>query len=431
MNKNDSEYIAGILNRELGYEVLWDANPKDVDLVFINTCFVRGKVKNKIYSIIGKLEQIKRKKKDFTIGVGGCMAQVAKDEILQEEPAVDFVIGTSNLYKIGDVLRRLEEKKEIRDFVEEEFKDFPEGLPIYRETGVNAWITIIRGCNNFCTYCIVPYTRGREISRRPEYILREIDEVISKGFREITLLGQNVNSYGHDLEEDVNFAWLLRTVAEKYPNVWINFITSHPKDFSNELIEVISTHENITRYIHLPVQAGSNEVLRRMNRGYTREEYIRLIEKIREKVKDVSISTDVMVGFPGETDKDFEDTLSLFRKIRFDSAFTFVYSDRKGTAAYNFKDKIPEKIKKERIKELIELQNKITEEVNRTYIGKEVEALIEKKPSRAKEKDEFQARTKNNKIVIVKGDLRIKDKVIVRIEELLGWTFKGKVIRKI
>ncbi len=261
--------------------------------------------------------------------------------------------------------------------------------------------------------------------------MREIDEVISKGFREITLLGQNVNSYGHDLEEDVNFAWLLRTVAEKYPNVWINFITSHPKDFSDELIEVISTHENITRYIHLPVQAGSNEVLRRMNRGYTREEYIRLIEKIREKVKDVSISTDVMVGFPGETDKDFEDTLSLFRKIRFDSAFTFVYSDRKGTAAYNFKDKIPEEIKKERIKELIELQNKITEEVNRTYIGKEVEALIEKKPSRTKEKDEFQARTKNNKIVIVRGDLKIKDKVIVKIEELLGWTFKGKVIRKI
>ncbi len=429
MNKNDSEYIAGILNKELGYKILWDANPKDVDLVFINTCFVRGKVKNKVYSIIGKLENIKRKKEDFIIGVGGCMAQVDKDDILKDKPLVDFVIGTSNLYKIGDVVKKVERKYAKRDFIEEEFKDFPEGLPIYRETGVNAWVTIIRGCNNFCTYCIVPYTRGREISRRPADILKEIDEIVSLGYKEVTLLGQNVNSYGHDLkDESINFAKLLKIVAERYPSLWVNFITSHPKDFSDELIEVITTHKNITRYIHLPVQAGSNRILKRMNRRYTREDYIKLIEKIRKAIPDVSISTDVMVGFPGETEEEFQETLELFRRVRFDSAFTFIYSDRKGTQAYNFPDKIPENVKKDRIERLISLQNKITEEVNKVYVGKEVKILIEGRPSRAKGENEFQGRSQNNKIVIVKGALKIGDMVNVKITELLGWTFRGELI---
>ncbi len=429
MNKNDSEYIAGILSKELGYKILWDANPKDVDLVFVNTCFVRGKVKNKVYSIIGKLDRIKREKENFIIGVGGCMAQVDKDDILKEKSSVDFVIGTSNLYKIGEVVRSIESKHTNRDFIEKEFRDFHEGLPIYRETGVNAWVTIIRGCNNFCTYCIVPYTRGREISRRPIDILNEIDEVVSLGYKEVTLLGQNVNSYGHDLKgENINFSKLLRMVAEKYPSLWVNFITSHPKDFSDELIEVIATHKNITRYIHLPVQAGSNSVLKRMNRRYTREGYIRLIEKIRKTIPDVSISTDVMVGFPGETEEDFQKTLDLFQRVRFDSAFTFIYSDRKGTRAYNFPDKIPEDIKKDRIKRLILLQNKITEEVNKTYIGKQLKILIEGKPTKAKETNEFQGRSQNNKIVIVRGDLRVGDIVNVKITELLGWTFRGELI---
>ncbi len=428
MNKNDSEYIAGILNKELGYEILWEGKPEDVDLVFVNTCFVRGKVKNKVYSIIGKLEHIKRQKRHFIIGVGGCMAQVDKDRLLKDKPTVDFVIGTSNLYKIGEVVSEVKSEGNRRDFVEEEFKDFPQGLPIYRETGVNAWVTIIRGCNNFCTYCIVPYTRGREISRSPEDILKEVDDIVKEGYKEVTLLGQNVNSYGHDLKRDIDFTGLLEEVASRYPDIWINFITSHPKDFNDKLIDVISKFKNITRYIHLPVQSGSNKVLKRMNRGYSRERYIELAQKIKEKIPGVSLSTDVMVGFPGESEKDFKDTLDLFEKIRFDSAFTFIYSDRKGTASYNFRDKIPEDIKKRRIKELIALQNKITEEINKTYVGKRMEVLIEGKPARAKSDKEFQGRSKNNKIVIVEGDFHIGDRIFVEITELLGWTFRGKPI---
>lgn len=375
MNVHESEKIAGIL-AELGYKSC--DKMELADIIVFNTCCIRENAENHAYGNIGMLKKIKMQKKDLIIAVGGCLPQqIGKADVLHKKfPYVDIIFGTHNLNKLKEyVLKKQKQKRAVIE-IEEDNGVICEENPALRTSYPNAWINITYGCNNFCSYCIVPYVRGRERSRRSEDILKEAKSLIADGYKEITLLGQNVNSYGNGTD-DLTFSQLLEKIARLEGKFRLRFMTSHPKDFSEDLAKVIASNPKICKSVHLPVQSGSNAVLKAMNRKYTAQNYLEKIDILRNYVPDCAITTDLIVGFPNESDKDFEDTLEMVRKVRFASAFTFVYSKREGTVAAKMDGQIDEEVSKSRIKRLIDLVNSITREQSQRYVGRTVEILCE------------------------------------------------------
>lgn len=376
MNVHESEKLAGILENR-GLSAVSEASRADV--IVFNTCCIRDTAEKKIEGNIGELKALKRSRPDLIIVISGCMTQQkGRAEALKKRfPFIDIILGTNNQYLLGEKIDEvLAKKKKLIAVDPSEKPAIDEDVPVYRTSYPNAWINIMYGCNNFCTYCIVPYVRGRERSRDPEHILTEIRRAVADGYKEITLLGQNVDSYGSDMDSGMNFYKLLQKIAEIDGKFRIRFMTSHPKDLSEEVIKLISEHPNFCNNIHLPVQSGSDAVLKSMNRKYTRGRYLDLIDTIRKYMPDAGITTDIMVGFPGETEQDFKDTIDLVKRVRFQNAFTFVYSPRNGTPAAAM-EQIPADIKKARITELVALQNAISDEISLEYLNKTYEVLVE------------------------------------------------------
>lgn len=401
MNVHESEKIAGALE-ERGY--VENADETTSDVVVFNTCCIRETAEQKAMGNIGALKQIKKKNKNMVIIVSGCMSQQkGYDKLLKEKfPFIDIIVGTTNQSKIGELLDKyLLKHKKIAQIDNTEKPEIVEVKSIARTSYPHAWVNITYGCNNFCTYCIVPYVRGRERSRNYKDILNDINNLLDQGYKEITLLGQNVNSYGSDLDDGIDFAFLLGEIAKIDRKFRLRFMTSHPKDLNEKILDIMASCPNMSKCIHLPCQAGSSKVLAAMNRRYTKEHYLHLVEMIREKLPECAITTDIMVGFPTETEEDFLDTLDLVEKCRFSSAFTFIYSRRKGTIADKM-EQIPYKIKQERISRLIKLQNQITAEISDTYLGKTVEILVD--CINNKKSGVVCGRTDDNKLVNVKGD---------------------------
>jgi tRNA-2-methylthio-N6-dimethylallyladenosine synthase len=390
MNVHESEKIAGILSG-LGYESCEEI--EDADIAVFNTCCIRENAENHAFGNIGMLKKLKKANKNMIIAVGGCLTQqIGKADILHEKyPYVDIIFGTHNLGKLKDFILMKQTRKKAVIEVEECEGEIDEATKPLRTSYPNAWINITYGCNNFCSYCIVPYVRGRERSRRSENIIKEAEELVSLGYKEITLLGQNVNSYANGTN-DISFPELLKRIAAIEGKFRLRFMTSHPKDFSEELAKVIAGSPKICNSVHLPVQSGSNAVLKAMNRRYTVEDYLKKVEILKKYVPDCTLTTDLIVGFPNESDEDFEDTLRLVEKVGYSSAFTYVYSKRNGTAAAKMDGQISEEISKKRIMKLIELVNSQTRAQSAQYIGKTVEILCEdfdKKKGMYQGRDEY------------------------------------------
>lgn len=420
MNIHDSEKIAGIL-RDMGYDEC--NSPEEADVVVFNTCCIRETAEKKIYGHIGQMKKLKRKKPNLIVAVCGCMSQQegASEHIRQSYPFVDVVLGTGNLNMLRQGIENAGRQRLFNtDFCCVREEDFPQ----YRTSYPNAWVNINYGCNNFCTYCIVPYVRGRERSRRPEDILAEVKGLLSDGYKEITLLGQNVNSYGKDIE-GASFASLLREIGKLPGKFRLRFMTSHPKDLTQDIIDAVAEHKNICNNVHLPVQSGSSRILKAMNRRYDRESYLALVERIKECIPDVGITTDIMVGFPGETEEDFCDTLDLVRKAQFSSAFCFVYSPRNGTPA-SLMPQIDDAVKKDRITRLLACQNEVTKRISKTMVGKRYEVLVEGNNFRYK--DTMCGRTESGRLVNFKCDSSLVGKfVTVKIERASSATLWGVV----
>ncbi len=403
MNERDSEIMAGQLDM-LGYQpALTD---RDADLIVINTCAVRGSAEEHAFGYIGQLRQLKDEKPELTLAVAGCMAQEPGTIawLTKHAPQVDLVFGTHNLHQLPDLLEQAQASDEMVIDVWKSAGDVVEHLPSHRKDGVKAFVNIIYGCDKFCTYCIVPFTRGKERSREIEPIVDEVKALAQEGFQDITVLGQNVNSYGHDLEPQRDLADLLLELERIDGVRWLRYTTSHPRDFSQHLIDVIAASKKITHHVHLPVQAGSNPILKRMNRKYTKESYLDLIERVKEKIPDAALTTDIIVGFPGETEADFEETLDLVRRVRYDAAFTFIYSPREKTPAARWegRDPVPNPVKKDRLNRLMELQYQISWEANQALIGKDELVLVE---GVSKKNDRVWAcRTHSNKVVLIDRD---------------------------
>jgi len=400
MNDYDSELMAGLLE-ETGYERV--DRPEKADVIVVNTCCVRETAERKVWGLLGTLKRLKRRKPDLVIAVTGCLPQQngAAENIRRRFPHVDLVIGTHNRHELPRLVEEVRVAREPLCAVWREAGEVIEGLPVRRESKLSAWVPIMFGCDNFCTYCVVPYVRGRERSRRPEDIIREVETLVAQGYREVTLLGQNVNSYGRGLDPPTDFATLLERL-DRVEGLWrIRYTTSHPRDFTQRLIDVIANSEKVCEHFHLPVQAGSNRILRRMHRGYTREDYLHLVDGIRAAVPGASITTDIMVGFPGETEEDFQDTLDLVRRVQFDQAFTFVYNPRKGTPAARMPDQVPAEVKSRRIQELIAVQKEISLAKNRAEQGRVHEILVEG-PSET-DAARLAGRTRTNKTVVFEG----------------------------
>ena len=375
MNVHESEKMAGILHN-LGYTETQEK--EDADVILFNTCCIRENAENHAFGNIGALKKLKKQKPDLIIAVGGCMTQEkGKTEILRKKfPFIDIMFGTLNLEELGDLIvqKKAQKKKVIK--VREKEGEIIEFDGAYRTSYPNAWVNIMYGCNNFCSYCIVPYVRGRERSRKLENIVKEVQGLVSEGYKEITLLGQNVNSYGTDGGE-ANFAQLLDAVASIEGDFRLRFMTSHPKDFTEDVVKVMAKHRKICRLVHLPVQSGSNEILQAMNRRYTREKYLEEIRMLRSYFPEAEVTTDIIVGFPGETEEDYLLTEALVKEVDYASAFTFVYSPRQGTKAAEMPNQIPEDVQKDRIMRLVELVNSLTRKKSEKYVGKTVEILCE------------------------------------------------------
>lgn len=424
MNVADSEVVASVMQMA-GYEMT--ENIEDADAIFVNTCSVRDNAEQKIYGRLQYFHSLRKKKKDLIVGVLGCMAERVKEKLL-EEHNVNLVVGPDSYMDLPNLIgaaERGEKAINVELSTQETYKDvLPLKLPGLHISG---FVSIMRGCNNFCTYCIVPYTRGRERSRDVDSILNEIRDMREKGFREVTLLGQNVNSYSFEKDGvTVNFPMLLEKVANEAPNMRIRFVTSHPKDMSDETLRVIAAHNNICKYIHLPAQSGSSKILKVMNRKYTREWYLDRIAAIRRIVPDCAISTDLFCGFHSETEEDYQETLSLMREVGYDSAYLFKYSERPGTyAAKHLEDNVPEDVKVKRLQGMIDLQNKLSEESNMRDIGKTFEVLVEGFSKRSRE--QLFGRTSQNKVVIFdKGDYKVGQFVNVKITGATSATLFGE-----
>ena len=376
MNVHESEKIAGILSC-MGY--LECKAPEDADVIVFNTCCVRENAEQHAFGNIGMLKKLKAEKPELVIAVCGCMTQQGNfsEKLLKSYPYVDLIIGTFNIDKFGELLtKKIESKKRLVEILEKN-GEISESVTPLRSSFPNAWVNVMYGCNNFCTYCIVPYVRGRERSRKVDKIVAEVRGLIENGYKEITLLGQNVNSYGKDLKDGSSFSSLLDEIGKLEGKFRLRFMSNHPKDLTEEVVEAIKRNPHACKAIHLPVQSGSDRILKEMNRRYTVEDYLGKVAKIRDIIPNCAITTDIIVGFPTETEEEFEDTVSLVEKVRYDGAFTFVYSPREGTKAAAMDGQIPADIKKDRIMRLVDIQNEINREESSKYVGKTVEILFE------------------------------------------------------
>ena len=407
MNLADTEIVQGVLKRN-GYE--FTNNADQADVVLINTCAIREHAEERIYGRLGAFRAIKKHKPNLVVGILGCMAERLRTKLIEEEKIVDLIVGPDEYRRVPELIDNAligEKGIAVRLSRTETYDD----IEPYREDGISAWIAVMRGCDKFCTFCVVPFTRGRERSRPLQSIVNEVKSLSERGFKEVNLLGQNVNSYR---DGNYDFADLLAAVAKVDPAMRIRFTTSHPQDFSDKLIYTIAEHENICNYIHLPIQSGSNRILKLMNRTYTVEHYLERIEKARQVIPNVSFSTDIIAGFPTETEEDHKMTLDVLREVRYDGAFMFKYSARERTKAYEMGDDVPDEVKTRRLNEIIELQQKISYEINQTLIGKQVEVLVEDYSK--KSNDFYMGRTDTNKIVILpKEGLNIGDYCIATI----------------
>ncbi|MDR1544339.1 MAG: tRNA (N6-isopentenyl adenosine(37)-C2)-methylthiotransferase MiaB [Prevotellaceae bacterium] len=424
MNVADSEVVAAIMLSD-GYQLT--ENEQDADTIMINTCSVRDNAEQRVLSRLQYFNSLKRKKKNLVVGVIGCMAERLQEELI-EKHNVDFVAGPDSYMDLPNLVGAVENGEKAINIELSTTETYKEVMPARLGKAILGFVSIMRGCNNFCSYCIVPYTRGRERSRDVESIVNEVVNLQENLYKEVTLLGQNVNSYSFEKDgETVDFPALLEKVALAAPQMRIRFTTSHPKDMSDKTLEIIAKYPNLCKFIHLPVQSGSNHILNRMRRKYTREWYLDRIAAIRRILPDASIGTDIFCGFSGETEQDFQDTLSLMREVSFDSAFMFKYSERPGTfASKNLPDDIPEEIKIERLNKIITLQNELSLASNKRDIGKTFEILVEGYSKRSRE--DFFGRTSQNKVVIFpKSGAKIGDLVNVKIEKVSAATLIGSL----
>lgn len=424
-NVSDSEMLIGMI-KEMGYEMT--DNREEADLIIYNTCAVRENAELKVFGNLGALKHLKAKRPELIVGVCGCMMQQKdiQEQIKRRYKHVGLVFGTHSLYRFPELLHEaLLDGTRVFDICDD--GTIAENMPVARSGGPSEWVSVMYGCNNFCTYCIVPYVRGRERSRDKAKILEEVRTLAQGGCKEITLLGQNVNSYGNDLDEDIDFADLLRMVHEVNGIERIRFMTSHPKDISDRLIDAMAELPKVCKQLHLPVQAGNNEVLRRMNRRYTREQYLEKIAKIKAKMPGITLTSDIIVGFPGETNEQFEDTLDMLRQVRYDSVFSFIYSRRPGTPAAKMDDVITPGEKKENFNKLLEVQDEISREINDSYVGRELTVLVEG-PSKTNA-DVLTGRTEGGKTVNFCGDSSLIGSFAqVKITEARTWSLIGEVV---
>lgn len=424
MNFADTEIVLGVLKKQ-GYTVA--QNPEDADIILLNTCSIRDNAEQRIYGRLGNLKNLKTKKPELVLGILGCMAERLRKDLIEEKKIVDVVVGPDEYRRLPeyiDVAFNGDKGIGVKLSRTETYDD----IEPHREDGLSAWISVMRGCDKFCTFCVVPFTRGRERSRSLNSIVKEIEDLSARGFKEVTLLGQNVNSY-RDGEND--FADLLAASAKVDPSMRIRFTTSHPQDLSDKLLYTIAEHQNICNYIHLPVQSGSNRILELMNRTYTIEHYLNLIEKAKKIIPGVSFSTDIIAGFPTETWEDHLATLEVMRQVRYDGAYMFKYSPREGTKSYKMGDDIPEEVKTKRLQEIIDLQQQISYEINQNLIGKEEIVLIE---GFSRKSDDFlSGRTDTNKVTIIpaQSDIKPGDYVRVKINKATSATLFGEYISHI
>lgn len=426
MNEHDSEKISWLLE-DLGY--VWTDTKENSDFIVYNTCLVRENAELKVYGQLGALKGLKRQNPDLIIALCGCMMQreEIREIILSKYKHVDIIFGTNNIHKLPQLIHRYEQTGDTIVDIIEDSREIVEDINANRMYSYKAFVNIMYGCNNFCTYCIVPYTRGREKSREPKNIINEIKELTSKGYKEITLLGQNVNSYGKTLNYNYSFAKLLREINKIEGLERIRFMTSHPKDLSDELIEAMASLDKVCEHLHLPVQSGSNKILKAMNRKYTREEYLLLIDKIRKAIPNIAISTDIIVGFPGEREEDFEETLDLVKEVRYDSAFTFLYSIREGTIAANMENQVPDEIKHNRFQKLLDTLYPIFYEKNLNYENKIVEVLVEEVSKN--DPNMLTGRTRTGKLIHFKGNRELIGQLVdVRIDKIKTFTLEGYLV---
>ena len=425
MNVHESEKIAGQL-QTLGYEETQSA--EDADVIVFNTCCVRENAEQHAFGNIGMYKKLKKEKKDLVIAVCGCMTQQGEfaKKLSATFPFVDVIIGTYNIDEFGKILQKtVDTKKRVVEILDKN-GDICEEITPYRSSYPNAWVNIAYGCNNFCTYCIVPYVRGRERSRLPENVVDEVKNLVNEGYKEITLLGQNVNSYGHDLKNDVGFASLLDEIGKIEGKFRLRFMSNHPKDLTEDVIEAIKRNPHACHAIHLPVQSGSNRILSLMNRRYSVEKYLSQIESIRKIIPDCAITTDIIVGFPTETEEDFIDTVKLVETVKFDGAFTFVYSKREGTRAAIMDGQIDPEIQKDRIMRLIDVQNELNRKESLTYVGKTVEILVEDFDEK---KNSYMGRDERGKMAYFSCDENVIGKFVnVKITSAGGMSLMGEII---
>lgn len=426
MNEHDSDKIKWLME-SMGFVSTEDE--KEADYIIINTCSVRHSAEDKVIGRLGRLKHLKKTKKDLRVGVCGCMMQrkVSRDFVLEKFPFVDLIFGTNNIYRLPQLILASDEDNDVHVEIEESYSNLDNKLRTNIINNQSAYINIMYGCNNFCTYCIVPYTRGREVSRELEDILDEAKALVEDGVKEIILLGQNVNSYGKSLDNPISFAELLRALHEIEGLERINYMTSHPKDISDDLINCYKDLPKLANYLHLPVQSGSNRVLKLMNRHYTREDYFEIIDKVRKIRPDIALSTDIMVGFPDETEEDFLDTLDLVKRVEYDNAFTFLYSKREGTRAYDMENQIPKEVKSERFNRLLETVYGIQNKKNQKLVGTEQMVLIEGQSKNNPEK--MTGRTDTFKLVHMPYDeSKIGTMVKVRIQSANTFSLEGDLI---
>ena len=426
MNEHDSENIKAILE-DMSFNQT--DNMENADLVILNTCAIRENAHNKVFGLLGRIKHM-RETKDVMVGFCGCMAQeeVVVDEIMNKYKWIDFVFGTHNIYNLPNILEKSynNKKQEVEVFSCE--GEVYENLPVKRDSKYKAWVNIMYGCDKFCTYCIVPYTRGKQRSRHPKDIIEEVKSLVSNGYKEVTLLGQNVNAYGKDLNLNYTMADLLEDTA-KTKIERIRFVTSHPWDFDDKMIEIISKYDNIMPYIHLPLQSGSDKILKLMGRRYTKEKYLELFNKLKTNIPNCSITTDIIVGFPNETEEDFKDTLDVVNKCQFDSAFTFIFSPRIGTPACRMTDDVKQEEKEKRLYELNDLINKYSKINNDKYLDKTVKVLLENYSE--KDKNMLMGYTDTMKLVNVKAPSNYLGKIVnVKITSVKTWSMDGEIVEK-
>lgn len=428
MNKSDTERILGILN-DIGY--LQSNNPEEADLLIINTCSIRAQAENKAYSYLGVWGKWKKSNPNLKIAICGCVAQQTKENIFKRAPYIDLIFGTHNINELPVLIKQLEEKEKVCSVMKVPYDKDGAEFSVVREKGISAWLPIIEGCDYFCTYCVVPYTRGRQRSRNPEDIIREAQEIAGQGYKEIILLGQTVDSYGNDFEDKtINLAYLLRELNKIDGILRLRFVTSHPLDITDELIKTVNELDKVCEYFHIPMQSGNTEVLKKMRRGYSREQYLTLVNKIKAQIPDVGITSDFIAGFPGETDEQFEDTLSIIEEVVFDHCNTAAYSPRKQTPAAVWKDQLSQEIKKSRLYKLNEKVKEATIKSNASYVGRALEVLAEN----FNEEEgiiNLNGRTRNNKIVHFSGDKELIGQLInVEIQDSSIWCLKGSIKTK-